>query len=1474
VSVKGSPGSTWLVVLRADALEGWLKANHPGIQRKGPKGYKSLCNSDTSLVAYLRWCTHGVEIGAVDRAFVVSAATGTEAAAKGLKEFNAATAKMYQPLHSMAIERVLPGPVYVAEIYDRETSAVEYEPFTPASKDELLRGVQERASQYDEGFDLKVAGFSRSPAALGRRFIEGTPENIDFARNRVDTVEAAEDDVRDQMDEVSGMVAGPGFAVGLPQPLWSPAMLKAYAKGDENAFDEAYLELKSRARTEGHADQVRKSMLPELSKAAGQRKLTGNPYKAVIPIVSGIAYIENPIPELVKGGRTPYLRYTRDWERLAPQSRDQLFVQEVAKTAGVWEHEIAVFRALGSGLHWVGVMYWFREEMEDYTLVSLAVTLQSGRSWAVAENKVLRWIKSPQESKGHYDETGAGQVTFLRWVFDHVRDDVKLLQDVMATHKGTYAPKPKRMAVGWGDPKRERAYAYLTRLGFKKVADSGDGAPAYILDIEAPRQNPKKVPDVPVEATVRSERIGTKTRELTPGVHVVAQISRTGKEVWITHGEQRLFLYLQDDQGRGSLFYQSFAGTGGKAQGYWFPSGGILAGQRGRTVWVIKGNPKTDPGAGRAGLLALYEKANAVLPQSDAETDAFVKKVTGVDYEDLMYKDEYEIQPTMKILEEGHANALQSKWSSWAYRFWALNALDKTFGKRTFTPPKSNPLVGFERVPWKPGMSPRSEATFLSTAYPRLWEEALKNTALKIRVLVARDSAHMGEIGKNIVAIDAAAKRAGEIVILLLVFSGTNPYSLESSIEESKPKVGEYDRLSRPSPFMILHNLAEALLYVPEVNRAVMRKVGPRHELRISIDPARVDTWAGRRGALVDEDNAIADLFAKYVTTGKVAYNGTGADISAIKKHLDVMVNYLKRNPGVYEILSEAHKLPASDRDLKSLVTPAWETMRSLFEMEELFLNNPKDLAGRHVPERYVAGLPTKLQQQRLRELTQSRDDYWKGDYSELPTDRIARKMGLVKQSQYTTEAKKRGIEYRGDLRDMASRVLRFYGHRPSAREVEAFAEALRKSFSKGLAAWKSGGHRPGASPQNWAIARVNSLVVGGKTSWTADKKLFEVLPATVRTKIESMRQPIRSNPLDTKLVKTAAEQARLRELQAWIGEQVVEQVLRTMASAVKSGDKRYAIHGVPEASEEMVQAAATQAMAKLQERVEAEDIERLMELSEYDRYELSDEDRQQYFDLQSAFEEAVSRAVSAGKSQIPAERAKERIESVSTAADRRAMARFERKRKSAISMLKAYQPLDYVPSDRAIASVMYENEFKRDPEGTVQKYKRELRELTYPRRAPLQTGPEGTVSAEAETKLRLGQDYEASPASSLELSEEELERKEKMATALGVLRSLVPSADPAKRRILIAMLEVVPEYPDDLSGVVAERAVASRRAVRAVLSEVSDLALKQLADAESKKLELKKQQLAEAERKKIAQKKHRAWLQSPRLLSQDDFDR
>lgn len=49
----------------------------------------------------------------------------------------------------------------------------------------------------------------------------------------------------------------------------------------------------------------------------------------------------------------------------------------------------------------------------------------------------------------------------------------------------------------------------------------------------------------------------------------------------------------------------------------------------------------------------------------------------------------------------------------------------------------------------------------------------------------------------------------------------------------------------------------------------------------------------------------------------------------------------------------------------------------------------------------------------------------------------------------------------------------------------------LRKVYARGMAAWRTG-HRPGTTPQQWGMARVNSYITKGKTFHTADKDLHE----------------------------------------------------------------------------------------------------------------------------------------------------------------------------------------------------------------------------------------------------------------------------------------------------------------------------------------------------------------------------------------------
>ena len=50
----------------------------------------------------------------------------------------------------------------------------------------------------------------------------------------------------------------------------------------------------------------------------------------------------------------------------------------------------------------------------------------------------------------------------------------------------------------------------------------------------------------------------------------------------------------------------------------------------------------------------------------------------------------------------------------------------------------------------------------------------------------------------------------------------------------------------------------------------------------------------------------------------------------------------------------------------------------------------------------------------------------------------------------------------------------------------------LKKVYNRGLAAWRGGSHRPGASQHQWGVSRVNSFLTCGKTWYYPDHKLVQ----------------------------------------------------------------------------------------------------------------------------------------------------------------------------------------------------------------------------------------------------------------------------------------------------------------------------------------------------------------------------------------------
>ena len=102
-------------------------------------------------------------------------------------------------------------------------------------------------------------------------------------------------------------------------------------------------------------------------------------------------------------------------------------------------------------------------------------------------------------------------------------------------------------------------------------------------------------------------------------------------------------------------------------------------------------------------------------------------------------------------------------------------------------------------------------------------------------------------------------------------------------------------------------------------------------------------------------------------------------------------------------------------------------------------------------------------------------------------------------------------------------------GLEKKADETGVAYDILKKVYDRGMAAWRTG-HRPGATPHQWAFARVNSFVTGGKTQKTADADLW----AKHKGKKESAEleeKLIKPSPaIKQKLIKVAGLTAKTAE--------------------------------------------------------------------------------------------------------------------------------------------------------------------------------------------------------------------------------------------------------------------------------------------------------------------------------------------------------
>jgi hypothetical protein len=128
-----------------------------------------------------------------------------------------------------------------------------------------------------------------------------------------------------------------------------------------------------------------------------------------------------------------------------------------------------------------------------------------------------------------------------------------------------------------------------------------------------------------------------------------------------------------------------------------------------------------------------------------------------------------------------------------------------------------------------------------------------------------------------------------------------------------------------------------------------------------------------------------------------------------------------------------------------------------------------------YLPKRYFSGLSETKRRLRKKELTRRSKLSWRDQkaYRPFKTDKGVK----TRKSKYVLDWKKRF---------------------PNVKSIEGAskvtgvpASLIKESYNRGVAAWRTG-HRPGATKEQWGIARYRSMLLCGKTHYTTDSDLVK----------------------------------------------------------------------------------------------------------------------------------------------------------------------------------------------------------------------------------------------------------------------------------------------------------------------------------------------------------------------------------------------
>ena len=228
-----------------------------------------------------------------------------------------------------------------------------------------------------------------------------------------------------------------------------------------------------------------------------------------------------------------------------------------------------------------------------------------------------------------------------------------------------------------------------------------------------------------------------------------------------------------------------------------------------------------------------------------------------------------------------------------------------------------------------------------------------------------------------------------------------------------------------------------------EIAKAILKKEDVAINMLEAMSPAQIkklkDSWADIKLMSPEKVKTLKNFLDKYSTDTLMQLSQAGINFVSNMARSVAM----RRKTGD---MKHAGSMKEETTDAERMAKMRVSQMRLQTKLRDLDVGNPNDKTKIAITKNDLENIQMKMDQ--LKNKRESKEHPAKALYEKIA--------GLQKKAEKT------GMPY----------------------------SILKQVYNRGMAAWK-GGHRPGTTPQQWAMARVNSFVTKSSGTWGgADKDL------------------------------------------------------------------------------------------------------------------------------------------------------------------------------------------------------------------------------------------------------------------------------------------------------------------------------------------------------------------------------------------------